>query len=82
MSWKRNNLGQFNAKDSYSSLFIEIPGPLKIFKYFLIFIALSPWIFVLFFRIDIKSNFKKLIEFIFGFNEGEAKKTNGFFQNK
>ena len=79
MSRKRNNLGQFIAKDSYSSLFIEISGPLKIFKYFLIFIALSPWIFVRFFRIDIKSNFKKLIEFIFGFNEGEAKKTNGFF---
>ena len=79
MPRKRNNLGQFIAQDSYSFLFIEIPGPLKIFKYFLILIVLFPWIFVLLLGIDIKSNFKKLIEFIFGFNEGELKKTKGFF---
>ena len=79
MSRKRNNLNQFFAKDSYSSLFIEVPGPLKIFKYFIIINTLSPLIFVLFFRIDINSYFKKIIEFIFGFNEGESKKINRFF---
>ena len=79
MPQKRNSLGQFVAKDSYNSLYLELPGPLKIFKYFLILIAISPWLFVLFFRIDIRGNFKNIIEFIFGINEGETKKSNGFF---
>ena len=79
MPKKRNSLGKFVAKDSYNSLYLELPGPLKIFKYFLILIAISPWLFVLFFRIDIRGNFKNIIEFIFGINEGETKKSNGFF---
>ena len=77
MSRKRNNLSQFFANDSYSSLFIEVPGPLKNFKYFIIINTLSPLIFVR--RADINSYFKKIIEFIFGFNEGEAKNINRFF---
>ena len=27
---KRNSLGQFVAKDSYNSLYLELPGPLKL----------------------------------------------------
>ena len=76
---KRNSLGKFVAKDSYNSLYLELPGPLKLFKYFVIFIAISPWIFVILFRIDVRGYFKNLIEWIFGINEGETKKSNGFF---
>ena len=76
---KRNSLGQFVIKDSYNSLYLEIPGPLKLFKYFLVLLALSLWIFVLLFKIDIRGNFKNIIEWIFGINEVETKKSNGFF---
>ena len=79
MPRKRNSLGQFTSKDTYNSLFIEIPGPIRIFKYFLVLFAISPWIFVILFRVDMKSNFKKLIEYIFGINKEETKKANGFF---
>ena len=79
MPRKRNSLGQFTAKDTYNALFIEIPGPLKLFKYFLVLLVISSWIFVLLYRVDIKSTFKRLIEGIFGINQGENKKTNGFF---
>ena len=79
MPRKRNSLGQFTSKDTYNSLFIEIPGPIKIFKYFLVLFAISPWIFVILFRVDMKSNFKKLIEYIFGINQEETKKANRFF---
>ena len=76
---KRNSFGQFVAKDSYNSLYLELPGPLKLFKYLVIFIAISPWIFVILFRIDVRGYFKNFIEWIFGINEGETKKSNGFF---
>ena len=79
MSRKRNSLGQFVAKDSYETLFIEVPGPLKLFKYLLVLVAISPWLFVVFFRIDIKSNFKRFVEWIFGIGGDENKKTSGFF---
>ena len=79
MPRKRNSLGQFTSKDTYNSLFIEIPGPTKTFKYFIVLFAISPWIFVILFRVDMKSNFKKLIEYIFGINQEETKKANGFF---
>ena len=62
MGRKRNSLGQFTYKDTYNTLYVEIPGPLRLFKYFLVFLAISPWIFVLFFRVDIKSIFKGIIE--------------------
>ena len=80
MPRKRNSLGQFTSKDTYNSLFIEIPGPIKIFKYFLVLFAISPWIFVILFRVDMKSNFKKLIEYIFLLYQEETKKANGFFK--
>ena len=79
MGRKRNSLGQFTSKDTYNTLYVEIPRPLRLFKYFLVFLAISPWIFVLFFRVDIKSIFKVIIEKIFGINQEENKKTNGFF---
>ena len=33
---KKETLWKFIAKDSYNSLYLELPGLLKIFKYFLI----------------------------------------------
>ena len=33
MPRKRNSLWQFVAKDSFDTLFIEVPGHLKLFKY-------------------------------------------------
>ena len=78
MGRKRNALGQFTSKDTYNALYLEIPGPLRLFKYFLVFLAISPF-FVLFFRVDIKSIFKGIIEKIFGIIQEENKKTNGFF---
>ena len=79
MGRKRNSLGQFIAKDSYNTLYVEISGQVKLFKYFLVFLAISPWLFVLLFRLDIKSIFKRIIENIFGITKDETKKTNGFF---
>ena len=79
---KRNSLGQFVAKDSYNSLYLELPGPLKLFKYLVIFIAISPWIFVILFRIDVRGYFKNFIEWIFGINEGETKNKMDFFDGR
>ena len=62
MPIKRNTFGQFIANDKYNSLFIEISGPIKIFKYFLVLFAISQWKFAILFRIDMKGNFKKFIE--------------------
>jgi len=78
MPRKKNTLAQFTANDNYNTLYLEIPGPLKLFKYFLILLVISPWIFVLLYRIDINSSFKGLIGRIFGINQGENKKANGF----
>ena len=79
MGRKRNALGQFISKDTYNALYLEILGPLRLFTYLFVFLSISPWIFVLFFRVDIKSIFKGIIEKIFGIIQEENKKTNGFF---
>jgi len=68
MGRKKNVVGQFTSKDTFIVLYSEIPGPLRLFKYILAFHAISPWIFVLFFIVDIKSIFKGIIEKIFGIN--------------
>ena len=79
---KKETLWKFIAKDSYNSLYLELPGLLKIFKYFLILIAISPWIFILLFRIDIRGNVKDITEWIFGINEKVIKNQIDFFMTK
>ena len=84
MGKKRNSKGQFIPKDN-GELNIRIPGFLKILKMVvisaIILIILSPWIFVLTFRINIKEAFGKLMEYIFigEINKDKNEKSNGYF---
>ena len=74
----RNPLGQFIPENKdYRT--IKKPGPIKILKILLIIIVLSPWIFVLFFRIDVKDIFRNLMEALFATENEQTKKNNGFF---
>ena len=79
MPRKRNLLGQFTVNDNYNALYIEIPKHLNYLNIFLVLLAISPWIFVLLYRVDIKSAFKGLIEKNFVINQGESKKQIVFF---
>ena len=56
---------------------INLPRPKKIIKLLLILIVLSPWIFVIIFRLDIKGFVQNIMESIL-LNE-QNKKANGFF---
>ena len=75
---RRNSLGRF-IPDNKDYITIKIPGPIKILKILLIIIVLSPWIFVIFFRIDVKDIFRNLMETLFVKENEQTKKNNGFF---
>ena len=78
MKRKRNILGQFVSKDSNEYYYMTIPGPLLMIKIILIILVISPWLFIFFYRV----NLKEIMEFIFGIqmnNELNNKKSNDFF---
>ena len=75
MGRKRNEFGQFIKADS---LAIRVPGPSLIFQLLLLLIIISPWLYVIFFRIDAKLWFLSFINFIFKVEE--IPKKNGLFK--
>ena len=87
MGKKRNSKGQFISKDN-GEINIRIPGLMKILKTILIsaiiLIIISPWIFVLTSRINIKEAFRKIMEYILigEYNKDKKdkkEKSNGYF---
>ena len=77
MKRKRNERGQYVAKDYKMS--ITFPSPFIILKYLLILFIISPWLFILMYKIDFKTYIQNIMENIFLVNKEEGKKTNGFF---
>ena len=77
MARRRNKLGQY-VPNEYR-MYINIPSPFKVLKYLLIAFIVSPWIFLLFYKFEIKVWLLNLMENIFLINKDEGKKTNGFF---
>ena len=76
MPRKRNEFGQFVPKDY--NLYISFPNPLTIIKFLLIMIIVSPWIFILSYKLDLES-IQKMMEKIFIIKSDDTKKSNGFF---
>ena len=76
MPRKRNEFGQFVPKDY--NLYISFPNPLTIIKFLLIMIIVSPWIFILSYKLDLES-VQKMMEKIFIIKSDDTKKSNGFF---
>ena len=77
MPRKRNELGQYIPKNYGVS--ISLPSSISLFKYALIVFVLSPWLFVLIYRLDLKVWLYNTMENLFIINKEEGKKTNGFF---
>ena len=78
MPRKRNELGQYIPKNYGVS--ISLPSPISLFKYALIVFVLSPWLFVLIYRLALKVWLYNMMENLFIINKEEGKKTNGFFE--
>ena len=77
MKRKRNERGQYVDKDFKMS--ITFPSPFIILKYLLILFIVSPWLFILMYKIDLKTYIQNIMENIFLVNKEDGKKTNGFF---
>ena len=76
MTRKRNKFGQYLPKDY--NLSILFPRPLKIIKYLLIALIVSPWLFILEYRLNLKEIIQKAMESIFLIKNEDIKKSNGF----
>ena len=77
MKKKRNERRQYFAKDF--KMPINFPSPFIILKYLLILFIISPWLFILMYKIDLKTYIQNIMENIFLVNKEDGKKTNGFF---
>ncbi len=75
MGKKRNHLGQYIKEDG---LVIKIPGFQKLLQYALVLIILSPWIYVVFFRIDLKDILQNIMNYLFKI-DGKSTSKNGYF---
>ena len=77
MKRNRNERGQYVARDYRMS--ITIPSQFIMIKYIFIIFIISPCLFILVYKIDLKNFIQNFMEKIFLINKEEAKKTNGFF---
>ena len=83
MKKQRNELGQF-TRENYDFV-IKIPGPVTIFRAFVIIFLLSPWIFIIFYKLNVFQLFQVLMENMLSLSHGaehieeNGKKTSGFF---
>ena len=73
---RRNKLGQYIPKDF--ELSVSLPSPSTIVKYLIIALILTPWVFIIIYKID-WNKIEYLMENLFLMNKDEQKKTNGFF---
>ena len=78
MPQKRNELGQYIRNNDYK-VFICLPGPLTIIKYLLIVLIVSPWLFILTYKLSLMDLIQKTMENIFLVKNEDGKKYNGFF---
>ena len=78
MPKKRNELGQYIRNNDYK-VSICFPGPLTIIKYLLIVLIVSPWLFILTYKLSLMDLIQKTMENIFLIKNEDGKKSNGFF---
>ena len=78
MPKKRNELGQYIRNNDYK-VSICLPGPLTIIKYLLIVLIVSPWLFILTYKLSLMDLIQKTMENIFLVKNEDGKKSNGFF---
>ena len=80
MSRRRNKLGQYVPNDL--ELSISFPNPIKIAKFILIVLILSPWVFLLIHKEDLKIWFEYLMENMFIKIKRNQKKIMASFEHK
>ena len=78
MPKKRNELGQYIRNNNYK-VSICLPSPLTIIKYLLIVLIVSPWLFILTYKLSLMDLIQKTTENIFLIKNEDGKKSNGFF---
>ena len=67
MPRRGNKLGQYVANDF--ELSISFLSSLKIIKFLLLVLILSPWVFLLIYKVDLKIWFECLMENMFAINK-------------
>ena len=82
MQKKRNGLGQF-TKDNLD-IVIKIPGPITFLRAIFLITILLPWIFIIFYRLNLFEFVRSFMEYVFSPNKNEngsdeKKKGNSFF---
>ena len=75
---KKNELGQYIRNNNYK-VSICLPDPLTIIKYLLIVLIVSPWLFILTYKLSLMDLIQKTMENIFIVKNEDEKKSNGFF---
>ena len=75
---KRNELGQYIRNNDFD-FSIRFPSPLKLIKYLMMILIVSPWLFILLYKLNFMDLVQKTMENLFLIKSDDPKKSNGFF---